>query len=194
MGRDVKMTQRFYLSGFLLLTAILSGWLVWHYVVDFQWEAPANPHNPDAFVNHLQVIVMNAEGSRAYQFTSPHMLHYAEGDRTTFTLPYLIIYENNEPPWTLQAKQGEALQGHTQVKLWGDVSMAQPKGINNPPTMIKTEEAMIYPEQHIVTTDKYISAVQPNANAEGVGMKLDLAHKTLDMLSQVRGVYVQAKK
>jgi len=188
------MTQRFYLSGFLLLTAILSGWLVWHYVMDFQWEAPANPHHPDAFVNDLQVIVMNEAGLREYQFTSLHMLHYKENDRAAFTFPHLVMYEDNTPPWTVDALQGEAFQGDTQVRLWNKVTMVQPKGANNLPTMINTEAAVIYPRQRLVTTDQYISAVQPNAKAEGVGMKLDLTKQTLDLLSQVRGVYVPTKK
>ncbi len=189
-----RMTQRFCLSGFLLLTAILSGWLVWHYVMDLQWEAPANPHHPDAFVNKLQVIVMNEAGLRQYQFTSPYMLHYAENDRSTFTLPHLVMFEENAPPWTIDALQGEALQGHEKIKLWNNVGMVQSKGAKNLSTTIKTEAAVIYPKQRLVTTDKYISAVQPNAEAEGVGMKLDLTQKTLDLLSQVRGNYVSAKK
>lgn len=188
------MTQRSYLLGFLLLTAILSGWLVWHYVMDFQWEAPANPNNPSDFGNKIQVTVMNVQGHREYMFTSPHVLHYAENDRYTFTLPHLVMYVDNAPPWTLDALQGETLQGDTQVKLWKNVTMAQPRGANNLPTIIKTEAAVIYPKQRLVTTDLFISAVEPNAKAEGVGMKLDMNKQTLDLLSQVRGYYVPTKK
>jgi len=176
------------------LTAILSGWLVWHYVMNFQWEAPANPHHPSAFVNKLQVIIMNEKGHPAYEFTTPHLLNYEENDRSTFTLPHLIMYEDNAPPWTVDALQGEALQGHEKVLLENNVVMAQPKGINNVSTLIKTQKAVIYPKENVVTTDQFISAIQPNANIQGVGMKLDLTHKTLDLLSQVRGDYVSVKK
>jgi lipopolysaccharide export system protein LptC len=188
------MTQRFYFSSFLLLTAILSGWLVWRYVVDTSWEDSANPNNPDSFVNNFEVIVMNAEGHREYHFTSPHLLHYAENDRTTFTLPHLLLYEDNAPPWTLNATQGEAIHGQTQITLLGNVTMTQPKGSANLPTDIKTEKAVIYSKEKLITTDQFISAIQPNASAQGVGMKLDMNHHTLDLLSQVKGTYVQVKK
>lgn len=188
------MTQRFYLSGFLLLTAILSGWLVWHDVMDLQWNVPANPRNPDAFVSKLEITIMNKAGQREYHFTTPYMLHYARNDSSTFTRPHLIMYENNAPPWTVDAVEGEANHGDEIIKLWGNVSMAQHKGISNPPTMIRTESAVIYPKQRLVTTDQYISAIQPNAQVEGVGMKLDLTQQTLDLLSKVRGYYVPAKK
>jgi lipopolysaccharide export system protein LptC len=188
------MTQRFYFSLLLLITAILSGWLVWHYVVDFSFEDTLNPHNPDAFVNTLSVIVMNEQGHREYQFTSPHLLHYAENDRTTFTLPHLILYEENVPPWTLKALQGEALHGQTQITLTGSVTMTQPKGAANVSTVIKTENAVLYSKEKLVTTDKFISAIEPNASAQGIGMKLDLNHQTLDLFSHVKGQYAAVRK
>jgi lipopolysaccharide export system protein LptC len=193
-GEIFVMTPRFYLSSFLFLLAILSGWLVWHFVMNMDFEESANPNNPDSFVKNIQVVVMNENGLPDYQFNSPHMLHYSENDRTTFDTPHVLMYENNQSPWMIDARQGEALHGSEQIKLWGNISMVQSKSKNNTLTRIHTEEAWIYPKTKIITTDKTISAVEPTASVEGVGMKLDLLNQTLDLFSEVKGYYVQPKK
>jgi lipopolysaccharide export system protein LptC len=186
------MVQRFSFI-MLVLIAMLSCWLLWHYVINLQWGTLANPNNPDAFAYNLQVNVMDDNGQPQYIFSSPYLVHYAVGDRVILQKPVMTMYNGAQPPWLLHADHGEAFNGNDMVKLWGNVNMSQAVGTANPSTLIKTTEITVYPKQRIATTKQYISAVQPNVQMNSVGMKLDLAQKTLDLLSQVQGVYEPTK-
>jgi lipopolysaccharide export system protein LptC len=186
------MIQRFP-SIVLVLIAMLSCWLLWHYVINLQWGAPANPNNPDAFAYNLQVNVMDDNGQPQYVFSSPYLVHYSVGNRIILQKPVMTMYEGAQPPWILHANQGEAFNGNNLVKLWGNVNMSQVAGTTNPSSLIKTTEITVYPKQRVATTNQYISAVQPNAQMNSVGMKLDLGQKTVDLLSQVHGVYEPTK-
>ena len=184
------MQRSAYYSMGLMLTTLLSLWLVWHFVIDFKLSGPSNPNYPDSFANNVNVTVMDKNGNPQYQFSSPMIFHYAINDRTDFTKPNVILYQDNQPPWTADALYGEAFQGDSRITLWDNVFFHQPKGLHNPETSIQTELLFLYPETRTATTPKFISAVQPYATVSGIGMKLDLNAHMLDLLSDVHGMYL----
>lgn len=182
--------QRSYSSLGLFLTTLFSVWLLWHFVIDFKLGAPSNPNYPDQFVKNLRIVAMDKNGHPQYQLFSPIAYHYEIKNRTDFTQPDVIYYQDGQPPWTGNAEHGEALDGDNKVTLWGDVFFHQPKGANNSETSVQTQLLYIYPETRMATTPDYISAIQPDATASGVGMTFDENKQTLDLLSNVHGMYL----
>ncbi|HEV2613295.1 MAG TPA: LPS export ABC transporter periplasmic protein LptC [Gammaproteobacteria bacterium] len=184
------MMQRPYYSLGLFLTTLFSLWLVWHYVIDFKLNAPSDPNTPDQFANNVRVKMMSKTGEPQYEFSSPLLHHYSANDRTAFETPNFIMYQDGQPPWKGTAKQGEAIEGDSKVTLTGDVFFHQAKGANNAETSIQTQLLVIYPETKIATSPDFVLAVQPYATASGIGMKLDVNANTLDLLSEVHGMYL----
>jgi hypothetical protein len=107
-----------------------------------------------------------------------------------FLKPHMIFYQEGQPPWTGDAEHGEAVNGDSKMTLWDDVYFHQPKGLHNSETSIQTQLLIIYPETRMITTPDFISAIQPDATGSGVGMKMDLNANTLDLLSDVQGMYL----
>lgn len=184
------MMRRFYSSLGLILTTFFSLWLVWHFVINFKLNAPSNPKYPDSFANNVNVTVMDKNGKPQYQFASLLMYHYAINDRTDFAQPDIILYQDGQSPWTGNAEHGEAFKGDSKITLWDDVFFHQPKGLHNPETSIQTQLLILYPETRVATTPDLVSAVQPYATVSGVGMTLDMNAQTLDLLSDVQGMYL----
>lgn len=174
----------------LILASLFSLWLVWHYVIEFKLNPPSNPNYPDSFANNVSVAVMNKQGLPQYEFFSPKLLHYSVNNRTVFSQPQMTYYQPNQPPWTATAQQGEAWEGDQKVVLTGDVFFHQAKGVKNQETSIQTQLLTIYPDTKQAETPDFVLAVQPYSSASGVGMKLDGNAKTLDLLSDVHGMYL----
>ncbi|CAF1463863.1 unnamed protein product [Adineta steineri] len=122
------------------------------------------------------------------------MQRYLEKNHTTFSLPQLNLYEENQPSWNAHALQGEALLGNEEIHLSGGVELHQSKGPHNTTTNIQTASVVIYPELRVIKTADAIVAIQPNAQVTSLGMQLDLTHKVLNLLSQVQGIYKPVQK
>jgi len=178
-----------YINLLLGLLAAFSLWVVWYIAIDSNMEKPYNPYTPNEYVRNVNVTVMNGEGHWAYRFYSPSALHYPDKNRTTFSQPVLKLYQENAPEWQAAAKQGEAFYGNTEIHLWGNVILSQPKGNHNVSTQVMTQSAIVYPDSRTVTSQDKIIALRPDATVSSVGMKLDVIHQTLELLSQVHGIY-----
>lgn len=188
-GSNASSNSSFrYYSG-LIIIALFSLWLVWHFVLSLEFSAPTNPNYPDSFAKNVHVMVMDKHGKPQYEFSSPIIYHYLINDRTDFSLPNVILYQENQSPWNITADHGEAFEGDNKITLWGRVFFHQPASSTNQETNIQTELLFLYPETQTASTPEFISAVQPFASVNGTGMTLNLNTHQLDLLSNVHGMY-----
>jgi lipopolysaccharide export system protein LptC len=191
----MPLTRQLMPTFLLLLAAALSSWLVIKSL-----EAPVNtpepPQNPDAYMFNVSAVKMNAlDGTPQDELFSPEMVHYPTADTTNVTTPHIIIFNSNgEEPWHIYADQGQARNGTDILQLTSNVRLQQAAGPHNQALIINTSAMTIYPDQQYAETDQPIKLWQPSDTATSVGLKAYQQTGIIDLLSQARGHYLNAKK
>ncbi len=187
------MTIRFnyIILFFLLVGAALSTWLVIQTRLALQSTATNSPKNPDQFMNGAIFNRMDAAGKLQDQFTSDYLVHFIQNNTTYFSHPNLMVFNNNEPPWHITSDYGYAIQGDKIINIEQNVRIEQAGSKARPQTLITTTKMTVYPDKKLAVTDQFVTATQPGATVTAVGLRADMLHNTVDLLSQVHGYYAK---
>lgn len=148
------------------------------------------PHNPDSIADDVLVININAQGNPASRFSAVRMVHYPYQDTTLTTQPNLVIYVNDEQPWTITANHGKAIEGSNSIQLWDNVKFHQPAGSDKPASTVLTESFTYWPNRQFGETDKPVTLLQPGVKVTAVGLTANTITGKVDLLNEVRSSYV----
>lgn len=136
------------------------------------------------------VIQTNALGLISYQAT------VTDATQTGAGLIYFnnlkgTSYDSDRLPWLLSADKGTVSSNEQEVTLIGHVSLIRTATNNNPALSFATDSANIFPQTQIISGDDWLTITEAGTHnvLVGKGFQGDLAHKTYNLFSQVKGIY-----
>lgn len=187
------MTFRFnyFILFFLGVVAALSTWLVIQTRLSLQSSATNSPNNPDQYMDGATFNRIDVNGKLQNQFTATHLVHYIKNNTTYFMQPSLMVFSTTAPPWHITADYGYAVQGDAVINIEHNVRIEQAATRTHVQSLITTSKLTIYPDKKLATTDQSVTGTQPGATVTAVGMRADMLHNTVDLLSQVHGFYAK---
>jgi LPS export ABC transporter protein LptC len=172
---------------FLMTSAALSTWLVIDTRLESRVTSSNLSTNPDQYMNNVTFNRTDQNGNIQDAFTATHMVHYLRDDATDFSQPDLLIFNPGQAPWHVTAALGHAVQNFNVVTISQDVKIEQSASVKRPHTVITTSSLTIYPKQKLAVSDQPVTAIQPGLEINSIGLRADMLHNTVDLLSQVRG-------
>lgn len=163
---------------------------------------------PHAYLIGSETRRFDTEGRLYHHMVSERADHFqhlpqrsSERDYSLIQKPDLTLYgqgdqENADPPetesagaapWRVMAEQGRSDANATRIHLHEDVRVWQEgdEGL----TELTTSELIIEPDRQFAETDKAVNMRSPQGRNEAVGMRANLGHDHIELLSEVRGTY-----
>jgi LPS export ABC transporter protein LptC len=144
------------------------------------------PDDIDYFLTNLRYRSLKADGKLDFQFTSPRLEHYPRDDTSSIEVPSMQIF-NDIDPWQIDALTGEYRHGDNLLQLNQQVVM-QKQGPS--PMQVYTESISFEPDRSMVSTDRDILMVSPQARIRAERAEFDLARK-IYRFSKTRAIYSQ---
>jgi lipopolysaccharide export system protein LptC len=185
------MMLRLLALGVLIGIAVgLTEWLQ-----DLQEELERTPPEraraaPDFTFENIVLTVMGIDGKPRYRIRAPRMVHYPPGHSARIASPHLWFYAEDGPPIELRAQRARVDATGEPVWLLGGVDIRRPAYARRASLEVQTRDVKVLPEANRALTEAPVAATRGEQRMAGVGMALDLAVGTLDLLSRVRGTYV----
>lgn len=147
----------------------------------------------DMTVSQLRVRQFNAQGILTNQLTAPLMEHIPKENMHIFQTPHIIITQDEQPSWEINAQIAKSFQGGERIMFMNDVIVHQNEGKKTQPSTLKTEEITYYPQEKRASTNLFVTFEQPGNKIESMGMNAYLDEKRVELLHQARGSYAPLK-
>ncbi len=174
---------------FVALAALSSWWL---YQQTREGLAPrdgSQRHDPDAFVEDVDLSTLNATGQLQHRLWAQRMEHFPDDDSSALTAPYLELYRPGEPPWRIRARSGWVSAGGAEVRLRGDVEILRAAAPGVRPAELHTERLTVFPDRDYAETDAAATYRSTGLEVRSVGMRAHLDQGRVELLSRVRAVH-----
>jgi len=175
--------------GWLVLTVLAittSGWLY-----NLQEPSPTIAVNglqvPDYTLKNFTTVRMDEHGQPQYRLTAPTMTHYLNRE-TELTAPDILFLNQGQPTWTVRAEQGQVSADGNQIWLLGHTTLQQQPPVNG--FQIISRDLRIQQDTQYAETQAPTLILSPSGETQCVGMRVFMATKQVELLSQVRGYYV----
>ncbi|MEN8204832.1 MAG: LPS export ABC transporter periplasmic protein LptC [Pseudomonadota bacterium] len=176
------------LYGLLLCLLAGSGWFLFQQEISMQRET-ASTTGPDAFVEDMDLKVMNEQGQLEYRVKARRMTHYPNDKRFHLEQPDISILQSNGDTWHIKSEHGESTEDADIIWLLGAVDIKRLTSANSDPLHIVTSDLLVKPEDEIAETDNESTISSGLFRVNAVGMKADFSKDTLELRSRVRGRY-----
>jgi len=180
-------TQRLAPLALLLTLAAGSYWLA-------NLEEPVarhqGLHEPDYFLNDFTASAMGTDGRPLRRLKAREMRHYPDDDSTEVAAPRLAFYEEDEPPWELQAETAWLSGDGALLLLQGEVLIDREAVPGVRPVHAVTRNLRVQPEDRYAETDERVTLHSVASWVDATGMQVWFAGPLrLKLLSDARGYY-----
>lgn len=179
-------------------------------------DTPAAPgaDEPDYSITEFHAIDLDEQGRLRYELTATRLVHYPDPERAELVAPDMIFYRSESAgdavtapdggvpadegapasppstePWQLTAATGRISDGGDRLDLAGDVRVSRVMEGEAVRMTMEAPALTVFGRQQLATTDGPVTLRAPQAQLSGVGMKIDMKHGQMHLLSQVRGHY-----
>ena len=160
---------------------------------DLDSGAPGAPRPgapaPDFFAESFVTTVLDEQGRPRQRLEARYMAHYLDGDTQEFDHPYLVMYRAGESPWHLRSERGRRSADEEFILMAGDVFLWRdgPEGERH--FELRTRDLRVRPEEHYGETDQPVVMTTRHSRSRGVGMRVFLDERRLEVLSRAQSVY-----
>lgn len=182
----------------VLVLAALAAFSVWLQQMAEQAApvlASGERHDPDFYLKDFTLTTMDKSGAPRNRLASPYMVHYADDDVSEVTTPRMQVFKKDAPPWHIDAGSGVIFSEGKTVLLRGGVVISQNNPQNGQRTTLRTPDLTVTPDSESAETASPVNFSDSAGNVvDAVGMRANFKDERLELLSQVRGQYVPAKK
>jgi len=186
--------ERFTAAFPLLLVSILAALSFW-LERTVQGPPPARDgstrHDPDYIVDGVVAMRMGPDGVPLHQLEAKRMLHYPDDDTTELELPRLLQYTDKAVTFVITAKRALVSSEGKTVDFNEDVKAVRSATADRSELTLTTDHLHVVPDKDFARTDRPVTIVDVNTQVTAVGLELDNQAKTLKLMSNVRGTYVQ---
>lgn len=186
--------ERFTAAFPLLLVAILAGLSFW---LERAVQGPTPPrdgsnrHDPDYIVQDFQVTQMGPHGIPAHRLEAERMLHYPDDDTTHLERPLLQRYDDGKLALRISSERALVSSEGKTVDFYDNVVAVRMATGGRSELTMTTDFLHVIPDDDFAKTDRPVRIVDANTQLTAVGLELDNKAKTLKLMSNVRGTYVQ---
>ena len=180
--------KQIVIYGLLLLLVTGSGWFLFQQETGLQRET-ASATGADAFVEDMDLKVMNEQGQLQYRLQASRMTHYPNGERFQLEQPDIRIMQANGDNWRIKSERGETTEDADIIWLLGAVDIKRLQTTTSDPLHIVTSDLLVRAEKEQAETDNAATITSGQFQVEGIGVKADFRNDTLELRSSVRGRY-----
>lgn len=175
---------------YLVVIALISGWLVKLTGLDEIFHSQVPAHSPDYFSTGYTKWEMNELGTLKNKLLADKMVHYSDDGTTHMTNPIMFFYNEKTPPWVVKSETGILSRDGKDLLLNGKVIIDRKKAEGVTPLTINTSELKVKPEISYAETDEWAELLSPPNTTTGTGMKLTFVEPIhLQLLANVKGKY-----
>lgn len=184
-----------YLRPLLVVLLVLAAGLSWQLRERPQAQAPTverkGPRTIDYHITGLDVTRMTPAGRPAHRLRAERALHFTDDDTTQLQRPHLTVYQDDSPPWEVDADDALVSADGEWVLLNGDVLIERAGDDDDRPMRIITRELRVQPREDYAETDEKVRVESESDWLDATGMQAWLRPPSrLKFLSQVKGYYV----
>lgn len=189
--RSMPKIPRYLLTAGLLGLTIVLGLSVGYFNIrpaSFNGSLSiSDPNQPDFFMENNRILMLNEQGTPAYELTSDRATHQSRDDSTQLDKPSLIFYRAaDEQPWLLEADNGVITQAGDRVELTDNV-LLQSQDPTRSARRMTTQALTLFPARDYAETAQSVRIEDANNVTTAVGMQVYLNDGRLELLSTVRG-------
>lgn len=116
---------------------------------------------------------------------STHIKHRPSDNSIQVDEPLINLYDQGLAQWKISAQRGVIYDEGDKIDLTQRVVIIS----NDQITSLKTPQLFIYPNKKLVNTEQAVTLHSANGFTRAVGMRANLAEKTIVLLDKVRGQY-----
>jgi lipopolysaccharide export system protein LptC len=178
----------------ILLIAMLAALSFW---LERTVQGPLPPrdgstrHDPDYIVQNFVATQMGPDGARLHQLEANRMLHYPDDDSTHLEQPHLTRYNAGRLELSITARSALVSSKGDTVDFNDAVKAVRLATAERSELTLTTDHLHVIPDDDFATTERPVTIVDANTQVTAVGLELDNKAKTLKLMSNVRGTYVQ---
>lgn len=178
-----------WVEGFILTSlALITTWFL--YTLEEKSPVPLLevPQIPDYTLKDFSTTSLNEEGQLKYQLTAQTMIHYPNVD-TQLDAPHVIFFDQGQPRWSVQAQQGQVSPDGDQIWLKGQTVIQQQPALPQGSLKIISQDVRVQQNTQYAETQAPTIILSRYGETRCVGMRVFMATKQVELLSQVRGHY-----
>jgi lipopolysaccharide export system protein LptC len=184
------MDQKNLIIGIILVILGLStNWMI--SLTPSDKPAPqSEQHKMDYYVNNFTTTMMGEDGKPFRRLSAKRMIHYPDDDTTELADPYITMFEQMVPVWTIQSDTGWLSGDGALLLLQGKVIIDRPKAPNQDPVHLVTRNLRVQPDQNYAETEESITINTRNNRIVSKGMQAWLTTPMrIKFTANVRGKY-----
>jgi len=175
----------------LTVAAAISWWLARQPGSIPQASRPSGPRTIDYYVAGFDVTRMTEAGRPAHRLRAQNLRHFTDDDTSELQAPHLTVYQDETPPWEVDAEKGWVSADGSLVLLSGEVLIERAGNAENRPVRMITRELRVQPQQDYAETDEKVRVESDADWVDAVGMQAWFRPPSrLKFLSQVKAYYV----
>ena len=145
----------------------------------------------DHYVTGFDVVRMSQSGQPAHRLRAASLRRYTDDDTTAIEGPRLTVFQDDAPPWEIDAKQAWVSADGSLVLLEGEVRIEREGSGTSRPMRIHTRDLRVQPLQDYAETDEKVRVDSDGDWLEAAGMQAWLRPPSrIKFLSQVKGYHV----
>ena len=151
---------------------------------------------PNAIMDGATTRQFDANGNIEYELISDQIRFFEETEQYSdayieYKNPEFMFYaEDQREPITVTSEKGYSFDGGETIELNDKVTLVQPLE-NGELYQVDTDTLTILPTQQFAETDKPVIITQKIGVTTATGLKANLKQQRIELLSNVRGNYVQ---
>lgn len=172
----------------LLLVLVGSGWFLYRQD-DSQQQATVSPTGHDAFVNGMDLRVMDINGQLKYHVMAVSMLHYPRQERLELDRPVIDLSRRDGTAWRITSERGQTTASGEQIWLLGRVDINRPATGRTGSLQIHTSDLLVMPDRELAITDSAASIIAERYRIDATGLEADFGSSQLQLRSKVRSTF-----
>ena len=174
----------------LIAAATALSWWLYHQAQQDRLRTDGSQrHDPDAFIDDVDLSTLDAEGRLEHRLWAKRMEHYPDDDSTQLNAPYMELYRVDEPPWRVRSRQGWVSSGGAEVLLEGAVEILRAGTQTLRPAEFHTSKLRIFPDRDYAETDVAITYRSTGLEVRSLGMHAYLDKGQVELLARVRAIH-----
>jgi lipopolysaccharide export system protein LptC len=156
-------------------------------------ETRSSGKGPEAVVDNLTLVRLNASGTTQYSLSASKMLVYPSDGATLLEMPRFERHDADGVSTLVTANRGRVSKDGEEAFFHGNVMLNR----NAPGArtlQARTEYLQIVPAQDLARTDRHVTITDGTSTLSGTGMEISKLKKQISLQSQVKGTYHGAKR
>ena len=186
----VRNNLKLLLSAAFVIAIVLYAVLTPNTPVSLFQEESLLIDEPDAFVTNAIYRTFDVKGNLTSVLHSERAKHFPDTDIGFLTKPDLQLYQEGESNWHATSEEGQFDVKNDHLVLSGNVTILGEDRKGTPFTMT-TDKLNYANKSDFIETDLPVKIVSVDSEITAIGMTANLTEKKINLLSKVKGHYVQ---